>query len=309
MNWKKILPVIGIVIFVYLIKKIGVGTILKNFEGINYFYFAIVIALVPIILLLQVTKWILILKEQKIDLKFSLAFKYYVLSVFYGFVTPGRVGALVRASYMKDEIKKPWLACVSSIVLERILDLIVIFGLAIIGIIVLSEFFGAFLLTLIIVIAAFIVGCVLLLWGKTSNFIFKKVWQFLLPPKFKKESDKAFSDFYNNLIGIKKLILPFLFTFLTWCAIYIQSYFAGKSFGIDLSWLIFLIVVPIGTIMVMLPISISGLGTREVTLAYLFSFFGIAADKVVSFSLTVFVLNAIIPLILVLLSFRTVLKK
>jgi uncharacterized membrane protein YbhN (UPF0104 family) len=59
---------------------------------------------------------------------------------------------------------------------------------------------------------------------------------------------------------------------------------------------------PLGTIVVLLPISISGLGTREVSLVFLFGFFGIPADKVVTFSIVGHLINLIAPFIIALIS-------
>ena len=162
MKWKKILPLIGILIFIYLVYKIGLGEIFKNFKDMHYGYFFVAVVFAFAILFFQTLKWLLILKEQKIYLSFWKAFKYYLISIFYGLVTPAKIGALMRVPYMKEEVNKSWEECASSVILERILDLIVIFSLAVIGAVVLSEHLGGFLLVLVIAILAFIFGCFVL---------------------------------------------------------------------------------------------------------------------------------------------------
>ena len=309
MNWKKLLPVVGIVIFIYLVNKIGLISILKNMGEVNFIYFFISILMIPIILILQTTKWVLILKKQRIKLKFNLAFKYYLISLFYGIITPARIGALTRASYMQEKVDKPWVVCASGIVLERILDLIIVFFMALLGIIIFSEIFGALLPTLIISIAILLIGCFIIFHKKTCRFVLKKILKIFMPKRLKAKSEIMFNSFYDNLPPFKKLIFPLIFTLFTWSIIYLQAYFVAKSFGIDIFWLLFLVLMPIGTIIALIPISISGLGTREITNIYIFQFFGVSADKILTFSVVAYLLNSIIPLLVALLSFKKEIRK
>ncbi|MBU3940417.1 MAG: flippase-like domain-containing protein [Nanoarchaeota archaeon] len=309
MKWKKILPLIGILIFIYLVYKIGFSEIASNFKNIHYGYFFIAILLAFAILLFQTFRWMLILKEQKIYIPFRKAFKFYLISVFYGLITPAKIGSLMRVPYMKEEVDNSWAECASSIILERIFDLLILFSLAIIGTVVLSEYVGAFLPVLILAIFAFIISCFILLNKKLTRIFLKRFVYIIIPARFKRRTQEVFDAFYNSLPRLRRLILPFLFTFFLWVMLYTQTYFVAKSFGVNVPWIIFLVVVPIVTLVTLLPISISGIGTREITFVYLFGFFGVAQGTVLTFSVVTFLLNAIVPIIVVLSSMRESLKK
>ena len=312
MKWKKILPLIGILIFVYLLWKIGLGSIFSNFKDINYFYFVIAIVLIPVGLIFQTEKWTLILQRQKIKLSFKKSFKIYLLGMFYGLITPARTGSLLRANYLQEEIKKPWIVCASGIILERILDLIAICVFAFIGVIfILRGASVVFLPILIAVSLIFILGCVVIFSKKMSKFFLEKTFFFLMSKRIKEKSKNLFESFYDSLPNMKKLVPPFIFTVLTWIVLYLQSYFVARAFGIDIQWWIFIFLMPITVLVVLLPISISGLGTRDATWVFLITkVTGVApADKALVFSIVAFLLNLIIPALFVLFTMKEYLKK
>jgi len=309
MKWKKILPLIGILIFIYLVYKIGLGEIANNFRDIHYGYFFVAVLLSFVTLFFQTFRWRLILKEQKIYIPFGKAFKFYLISVFYGLVTPAKIGSLMRVPYMKEEVDNSWAECASSVILERIFDLVILFSLAIIGTVVLSEYVGAFLPVFIIAISVFIIGCFILLNKKLTRILLKRFVSIIIPARFKRRTQEVFDAFYSSLPRFRRLVLPFLFTLLLWTLLYTQTYFVARSFGVEVPWVIFLVVVPIVTLVTLLPISLSGIGTREITFVYLFGFFGVAQSTVLTFSVVTFLLNAIIPVIVVLVAMRESLKK
>ena len=57
------------------------------------------------------------------------------------------------------------------------------------------------------------------------------------------------------------------------------------SIGIDVGVLFFVLVIPVISLLDLLPISISGIGTRDVALIFLFGLKGIAPEQAVAFSL------------------------
>jgi hypothetical protein len=52
---------------------------------------------------------------------------------------------------------------------------------------------------------------------------------------------------------------------------------------------------PLGALIQLIPITVSGLGTREATLIFLFSLLGIPAQDVVVFSLLLLFISTILP--------------
>ena len=85
---------------------------------------------------------------------------------------------------------------------------------------------------------------------------------------------------------------------INWVVLYLSIYFIGLSLGINISFLIFLAVMPIATLVGYIPITISGLGTREAVLIGLMGLFAVESTKVLSMSLLNIFIGGIIPSII-----------
>lgn len=72
-------------------------------------------------------------------------------------------------------------------------------------------------------------------------------------------------------------------------------FFSGLSIGINVPFFYYLAILPIATLVAQIPITINGLGTREVTIIGLFGILGIEATKVFSMSIIGLFIGSIIP--------------
>ena len=106
----------------------------------------------------------------------------------------------------------------------------------------------------------------------------------LLTAKFKRNAKKSFGDFYRNMPPMRNIIVMFALTAIFWILVYTQAYLSALAFNVQISYMKFLIIFPISVIISLLPITISGLGTREIVLLKLL---GNSAEKqnIVAFSM------------------------
>ena len=72
---------------------------------------------------------------------------------------------------------------------------------------------------------------------------------------------------------------------LSWIPPFIYGYLLALSIGIDTGVLFFVLIIPVLSLLDLLPISISGIGTRDVALIFLFGLKGISPEQAVAFSL------------------------
>src|SRR4030067_785637 len=99
--WRRYLPILGIALFIYIIYKLGIRNIFHEIAGINPIYLLIIIPLIIFSIFVQTFKWFFIAKKQKIRIPFMEAVKMNIKSNFYGFITPSRIGSVIRADYLK----------------------------------------------------------------------------------------------------------------------------------------------------------------------------------------------------------------
>jgi len=305
MKWetiKKYLPIIGIAIFIYLLIKLDVTKIFTEIKNMNINYFFIAFILILIYFIIQTLKWFVIAKKQKINVPFLEAFKINLIGNFYGFITPSKIGSVMRADYLKkyggDTGKG-----LSNFVVDKFLDLISLLSLVIIlGIIFYGEkiiphaYFG-----LILAIFAIMMLSFLFFYKKElSKPVLKFIYEKLTPKKMKEKGKIIFESFYKDLPSLIFLFFIFIINLTAWIVNYLTIYFLGLSVGINIGFIPFLIILPISTLVAQLPITIDGFGTRELTMINLFALFEIEGVKVLSMSLLGILIANVIPAIIVM---------
>ena len=301
--WKKIkkfLPFIGIALFVYILVKLDILDVINQIRQADLFYLTIAIIFTFLMLVSQTFKWWFLARKQNIGVGFREAFKINFMSNFYGFVTPSKIGSVIRADYLRKYAKIG--KGISNFVLDKVLDLSSLFFMAIILGFVFKDLLGLGSLNYLVVLFAVMIFLLIFFHKKErSRIILKVVYRKLVPKSMKASAKTTFHSFYEDLPQKRFLLLAFVFNLITWIMIYSITYFVGLSLGIDLSFIYFLAILPLATLVAQIPITISGLGTREITMIGLFSIFGIEAVKVFSMSLlAIFIVN-IIPAIIALI--------
>jgi len=298
MKLKNYLPVVGVLIFLYILLKLNVSNVLKEILNANILFLIVAVFFVFISLFTETLKWFFIAKTQTTNVPFSKAFKINMVSNFYGFITPSRVGGAMRAEYLKEyngNLGKG----LSNYVLDKVLDLCALVFLSIMFSYVFKDLLPTNLLYY--AISAFILLCCLLfvfINKERSRSILKVFYKKLLPKKIKEKAREGFYSFYEDMPKKRYFILFFALNILNWIVLYTISYFIGISLGINISFIYFLAIMPLATLVAQIPITISGLGTREAALISLFGLFGISSTKVFSMSLVSLFLAGIIPAII-----------
>ena len=96
MQLKKILPITGIIILIFILTTLDFEEIFTIFSGINPWHsFICFFAIVPLILIANI-EWQILLRKQKIHVSFWYSIKNFFIGYFYGFITPGGIGAYTR---------------------------------------------------------------------------------------------------------------------------------------------------------------------------------------------------------------------
>jgi glycosyltransferase 2 family protein len=305
MKWDKIrkfLPIVGISIFVYLLIKLDITKVFGEFKTLNWNYLSIALILMVVFFTTQTLKWFVIARRQKITVPFKEAFKINLISSFYGFVTPSKVGSIVRMNYLKkyggDTGKG-----ISNFIVDKVLDLSSLFILVVgFGLLInqklVSENYFYFVLAMFIAMVSFF-----LIFYKKSNtqFLLKWIYRKFIPERLKDKTRTLFESFYRDMPSLGFLIFAFGINLLNWIVNYTVLYFTSLALGIDVKFSYFLIILPISTLVAQIPITINGLGTRELTMISLFGILGISAVKVFSMSLLSIVITNIIPSILAII--------
>lgn len=290
---KKILPFIGIFLLLYIIYDIGLDDIFSTLNKLISSPIYIVIAAVLTLprLLIRNVQWQYIQKKQKIFVDYIKSLKIFLIGYFYGAVTPGYSGALLRVAYLKDETDEPvGKLFVNVFALSAINTLPLYFFASIGAFLIVSQrlpenfFIDPDLIPIIAFI--FLIFQLLFLFFFVKEERGMKVFKFLVRLVFIKKIRsliKRFVEtFYKNFPRIRDFIVPFLLAIPCWLIMYAQIYILGLPLGITkIPFFDFFLLYAIANIIAFIPITSGGLGLREITLLTLFNTYGVEASVAV----------------------------
>ena len=130
---EKILPIIGIILFIYIISDIGIYKIIDTFLIIPFYFFIIALVLFVPKLLIATKKWKMICDIQKIPVSYRYLAHLYLISIFYGSVTPSGIGFHIRMYFLARKTKVYFEKCIANSIVEGTLTLIAGTFLSVVG--------------------------------------------------------------------------------------------------------------------------------------------------------------------------------
>jgi uncharacterized protein (TIRG00374 family) len=292
---RNLLPFIGIALFIYVLYKANVVSVAKEIASANFYLLILAVFVTFLLTILQSYKWYVIARKQNIKVPFKEAYKINSISDLYGLVTPSKMGSVVRAQFLRrytTNIGKG----ISNFVLDKCLDLSSLLFLAVFfSYIFRNEInFGSPIYYLGILIFIFL-SLFFFLDKERAKWILKIIYNKFMPKKSRKAAKVTFNSFYDSMPQKRFFALFFLINIINWIGIYFSIYLMGLSVGIHLGFYYYLAILPISTLVSLIPITVNGFGTREITLVSLFGLFGITSQKVVSMSILSTIIAGILP--------------
>jgi len=242
--------------------------------------------------MIKVYRWNYLMKKQNINYSFKDSFLMYGTGMYIGIITPGRLGELSKIAFLKknNSLGKSTV----SVVVDRLTDLIFLLFFGYFGFFLFFSLFKNLILILTLILVFSLILLITFLKTNIIKFLLKKMLNLIIPAKYQKSWKINFQDFINELkiYKLKNYLFIFLITAFSWFIYYFQTYLLAKSIGINnLSFLFISIAVTIAGLVTLLPISILGIGTRDVTLIGLFNAFSINQETTVSFSFLILLIG------------------
>ena len=289
---KKYIKYLGIVVLLIILAKIDVNKLLQILVNVNLIFLVTAIILNIPQLFLKSLRWNRLLLIQGINYSKITSFLTYMSSLYIGFVTPGRLGEFIKAVYLKSDKGISLSKGMSSVLVDRLFDLYLLIILGLIGIWkfdILGKLSNTSLFLLIIFVLFPLIILNKQLMGKVIGLIYK----FVIKKKaqLRDKIEERFEDFYNGinqLINLKLIFSAFL-TCLSYSVFFIQCYLIAIAMGISINFITITLFMAISNLISFIPISISGLGTRDAILIYLFSLIDLNPELAVSYAFLVFI--------------------
>ena len=270
----------GICIFAFVIFKVGLAESLKAIKALNPIHALSSILILFLAYLLKGLRWRIIMRAYNIDLSIFKSFKLFCIGLFLGFITPARLGDFGRLYYIKKEMKD-WKKGLSGLVMDRIFDMV---SLGLLGIIAIFYYQLNFDLLSNIKTSEYSLYFFLLIAAIILLLI-------LFRNKISQKTSSILNVFNDHKLSILDCIKAFLMTTIAMVITYCIFNYIAWAMSIEVNHLgLFLGCILLGIIS-LLPISILGLGVREVSLIIIFQLHGLAPSSAVGLSLVIFIIH------------------
>lgn len=285
---------LGVALFILILLKIDwsklSNTLLSETKGnIPFFIFSLIL-LLPL-LYIKVLRWRWILKDLNIDLSQKDALKYYMIGLFAGAATPGQLGEFIKTVYLSKK-GYPGGASFFSILYDRIYDIIALAFMMFFGLAILSGYEQSELWLYILASIAILFLIFFLFSGKFRKFLIIDIFKYILPAGIKarlKEFDIS-KDINKYQLKRSTLIVSFILTMLAYGVVFYRYYLLLLTLNLHPPFGTWFGGVTLATFVALIPISISGIGTRDAVLIGILGTAGISPERAVAFSFLILLL-------------------
>ena len=295
MKIKTILPIIGIIIFIFIIIEIGLDNIVSSLLLINPIFFFIASLLIIPRIILSSYKWLIICRKQKMFFHLFFIIKIFLISIFYSIITPASVGGFISIHYIKKKANVKWGKSITNSLLDASTEFIAGLFLALIGSIILIEhypgIFPMILFFFLLISSIFII----LIKKEKGQFLFKLLIRRFIPKKLRLKIDGSIETFYEDIPRLRELIIPLFLEIIVWIIMGTQVYIIALGFSINIPFYQFILIYTISFIAGIIPISIGGIGVREGIFILILSKFGVDPQSSFVISIVGYSLTNLIP--------------
>jgi len=274
--------VLTILLFAVLFVKINLFDVANIILSLKCIYLLGAFILLPILYSIRTIRWNIFLRFFGINLRFIKLFKIMIIGIFYGLITPGKVGELGRAYHVTE--KK--MITLPTIIMEKIIDIATLIGLSLVTVLVYFPNDTIMLLIIVSLIIVLVLGVFFLL---NSKLIYKLVKILGIQDN---ECDKFTHHFRKMLGNYSIMAKSFSLSFLYYIICYFICYFISLAAKFNP---IVVITFPIIILMGNIPVTISGLGLRESVGSLLFTYLGEPPANGFVFAFLIFIVITVIP--------------
>lgn len=289
---KKILPFIGLIFLIlYIIFNLDYIEIKEAFLRISPIFICISLALTIPGVIIRNYAWQIVLKEQDIKISFWKSLKVFLIGYFYGSFTPGYYGQLMRIPYLKEKTGQPYGKLFVNTFIEIAVRSFSVYFMILIGALIFLSSIREMFYVIFVWFILFVSVLLYFIKKERGEKIFYLLVKYFTPKRFKVSLNSFISTFYNDFPRIRVLILPVLFSVITWILIFTQEYIFVIALGLQIPYIAFLFLFPIANVAGFIPITFAGLGIREITAITIFTnLYNVGKEEILVVSLMSFII-------------------
>lgn len=289
-NGKYLFSLIGILLFAVILYNMNIPILIDIIRDLNVHFLIITAIICTITAFLKILKWKFVANIIYPQFTLKSAVISYMGGLALSMFTPAKAGEVIKIFYL-DKTGTEYGKAISAVIADRLIDIFMLFISGICGIIaldiifqveIISPWFVLFLILCLSLITT-ILGHKTLLMRIINPFIR------ILPKKWHDTFINLLDNYFcgiDILISNKTKLIPvFIVGTTSWILPITYGYTLALAVGISIPLLFFVALIPIICIIELAPISISGIGTRDLAMIYLFGLMDINPETALIYSL------------------------
>jgi uncharacterized protein (TIRG00374 family) len=282
-RWRRFLPLIGLIVLAWVLSRLDLHAIGAAIGRISLAALLASAAFFSFNLWLKVLRWQRLLAAQGIVLAHRVALAAFMSAQFYAQITVGRVGEFVRIEALIERGVKP-ASALSSCVFDRLLDVfLVLFAGSVLGAFVLGHMRVAVAAALALVaLAAAATGFLIVLGRRPAAVGGER------PSTLARRIRGALHDLASGMLPMLRvatLLEAALWTVGAWTGYFAALFALADGLGLSVSRLLLTATASFAALSALLPVSVSGLGARELIYIEVLRAHGVANESAVALSL------------------------
>ncbi len=284
--------VIGLMLWIYDPREI-----FRKIEHLSIGFILFAWAFYAFCQLISAYRWKLLLSAKGVDLPIMRLFMFYMIGMFVNNFLPGGLGGDAVKAYSVYRSSGTVHVSVASVLVERfcgILALALLGGVACVIMLIQGEARSVALWMLVAMLGIAVAAA--MVWSVRLASVLRKFLSVCAPRRIRDRAVQLMETVHSYRHDGWTLIWALLLSIGLQGMIAVYFGVVSQALDSPIPLIYFFLFLPLVTIATLAPISLGGLGVREVTMVYLFSSVGVSGADVLSVSLTAHVLNTALSL-------------
>ncbi len=286
-----VMPLFGIAVFVAVVQRAGPARILEVLRQADPAKLVWAPVILAAIAVARGLRWQRVIRSLGIDYSLARATRVWLIAFFASSMTPAKAGDALRAVYLRSDTGRPLGECFLTVFVDRLWDLGFVLGAGIASAMVFSHRYIAIPSASLFVAGAVVIATLaaLMTHRGVMRALLKPAFLVLAPARYRDTLSASFHTFYDAMRAYgenrRRAISMAAWTLLGWALIFTLAMYVAWVLSIPVDPKFLVLIMPIVTLVELIPFTIAGLGTRDATVVYFFSVVGIASPQAVGFSI------------------------
>ncbi len=279
-----------------VVLSVNIEEAVNSLLSVNPAGFILAVVIFQLGIVIRAARWWVLLRPHAIQLPFWKLVRLYYVGMFFNLFLPtGFGGDVVRAAELGTEVDPATSA--ATVVLDRMLGLMALFAIALGATPFVAGMVPTQLLyvTSIVSLAGLVAG-LMVLHGQAFAFVLRLGSRTFSGLPFVDKVLSALTKFNDaiSLVGkdYKAIAQAFAISAVFNVSLILIHIILANALGLDVTWVAFIVVVPLTSILLLVP-SIAGIGVRESGLVYMLDLFTDDLEKGAALGIAVLLQNVI----------------